>query len=433
MKFQIGVIGPNDSIEKINEIGKSFNDLKLVTFPYEKTEETKEILENHKNQFDYWLLSGPVPYKYAIDHNLLGLNDGHFARLHGSSLFGTLLEANIKEGRIIESVSLDSIGEEEIKQVGDSYAIQHIKINIKASNTYIPSSELSDFHQELYESGKTDVALTCVRSVYLELKKRGVPVYRVLQSDLSIYSALSHLRERAFAKQFEKKQFVILGVEILYPKKTDSKSISFKLMRQELDLNRILIDFVEKINGSLVSMGKGLFYIYTTKGEIELFQKYHSPYQLIKEMEAASGLSVQVGIGYGSTVLEANDHVQVAFNYVQKNDEASIVIIDEDKNVIEYNTDNEHLQYQLKSSVSKWKEKLQSGSISASKLSKIESLAYHYQCFEITSSDLANWLNSTERNARRLLAEMERIGVVEVIGEEANGRGRPKKIYKLNV
>ncbi len=87
------------------------------------------------------------------------------------------------------------------------------------------------FHQELYESGKTDVALTCVRSVYLELKKRGVPVYRVLQSDLSIYSALSHLRERAFAKQFEKKQFVILGVEILYPKKIDSKSISLPLYR----------------------------------------------------------------------------------------------------------------------------------------------------------------------------------------------------------
>ncbi|WP_096189747.1 helix-turn-helix domain-containing protein [Evansella halocellulosilytica] len=431
MKFQIGVIGPKDSIEKFIETGKSFDDLELITFPYKKTEETKEILENNKNQFDHWLLSGPVPYKFAIDNKLLRPNDAHYARLHGSSLFGTLLEANIKEGRVIKSISLDSIGEEEIKQVEDSYAVQHIRIHLKGSNTYIPSSDLADFHQDLYESGETNVALTCIRSVYLELKERGVPVYRVSQSDLSIYSALSHLRERAFAKQFEKKQVVIFGVEIIYPKKLDSKSYPFKMMRQELDLNRILVDFVEKINGSLVNMGKGLFYIYTTKGEIELFQKYHSPFQLIKQMESASGLSVQVGIGYGSTVLEANDHVQLAFNYAQKNDEASIVIIDEEKNVVEYNTDDEHLQYQLRSSVSKWKEQLQSGNISASKLSKIESLAYHYQCFEITSSDLAHWLKSTERNARRLLTEMERIGVVEAIGDEANGRGRPRKIYQL--
>jgi DNA-binding PadR family transcriptional regulator len=44
------------------------------------------------------------------------------------------------------------------------------------------------------------------------------------------------------------------------------------------------------------------------------------------------------------------------------------------------------------------------------------------------------WLKGTERNARRILSEMERLGLVKVSGEEQSGnRGRPKKIYELQL
>ncbi|PKR77871.1 hypothetical protein CEY16_08050 [Halalkalibacillus sediminis] len=431
MRIQIGVVGPQDSIAKVMDAGEEFEDLNLQPFPYKKTEETHSIIESNREQIDQWFFTGPVPYKFAIKNELIKEREADYAHLHGSSLFGTLLEANLKENKVVTKISLDSIGEKELNQIKDSYALQNISIVSEFTSDYVPYKQLVEFHERCYLEGNTEVALTCIQSAYKELKKRGVPAYRISQSDLSIKRALMSIREKALAKSYRKKQLVIFGVEVLYPETSELSSETFKIRHRELELNRVLLEFVELINGSLVNIGKGLYHVYTTRGEIELFQKYHSPFQWVKDLQSASQLDVQIGVGYGHNVLEANENVGIAFDYAKSNDEASIVIINEEKEVVEYRTDDQNLTYHLRNSSSKWDGRLKDAKVGAQTLSKIESLANHYQKTEITSSELAKWLKSTERNARRILGEMEKINLAKEAGEETGQRGRPRKVYRL--
>lgn len=431
--INIGVIGPNDSVKKIKTVAKRFKDIEIVPFIYRQIEETEQILKQKKYKIDFWLFSGPVPYEYAVKKKLISPHKGFYVCLHGSSFFGTLLEANLKLGKVIKTISLDTIGEKELDEIKDSYAIRTIKIYRMPSKRYLSVPDIVQFHETLFKEKKIEVALTCISSVYEALKKRNVPVFRVNQSEYSISSALKYLRERAYAKYYERKQFAIFGIKVNDDDQLKRPINSFHYMRKEVELYRFLIDFVEKINGTLLSAGKGLFYIYTTKGDLELFQVNHSFAQFITDMENVSDLSVKIGIGYGNTVLEAKDHLLLALNIADEDKQAAVVVIDEMKNLTKYRSNDEHLQYQLRNPFDKWGDKLERVSFSRNILAKIESLTHYYQITEVTSKVLSNWLNITERYARRILKELEEIGLAEKIGEESSGRGRPKIIYKLHL
>jgi hypothetical protein len=388
-------------------------------------------LNDSKHTLEHWLFSGPIPYQFAQNRKIIEPNEGVYVRLHGSSLFSTLLEAKFKENKIIKRISLDTISQGELNEVKDSYAIKNIKLHRLELKENTSRLELIKFHQDLYNSGQTEVALTCIRSVYEGLKKRKVPVYRVMLSELSIHTGLEHLREQAYTREFERKQFAILGIKVIYDEKFDQPSLSLSYMRKELSLNQYLIDFVEKIKGTLMHVGKGLFYIYTTKGEIELFEKYHTFMKHVEDLEIASDLSLKVGIGYGDTVIEASDHLQIALNHTLENEDTSATIIDENGNFIEYLTNGAHAQYQFRSSLDKLGDELAETSFNTTRLKKIEFISRFYRTDKVSSKQLSIWLNVSERYARTILTEMVKTGLAKEIGEKKNGRGRPKKIYKL--
>lgn len=50
----------------------------------------------------------------------------------------------------------------------------------------------------------------------------------------------------------------------------------------------------------------------------------------------------------------------------------------------------------------------------------------------ISAVEAAEWLGMTQRNARRILSDLEKNGLAELTGEEAlTSRGRPRKVYRL--
>ena len=61
---------------------------------------------------------------------------------------------------------------------------------------------------------------------------------------------------------------------------------------------------------------------------------------------------------------------------------------------------------------------------------------YHFvklkQIKQFNSELITGLLKNTDRNTRRILNELEQMGLLDVSEEEASGKpGRPKKIYKL--
>ncbi|GAA0316566.1 hypothetical protein GCM10008967_03950 [Bacillus carboniphilus] len=436
MKIHIGVVGPEDSVEQILKGGEPFSELELISFIYQKTEETEDIINENKEGVHHWFFSGPLPYYYALSKGVIKEEEGSYTPLHGSSMLGTLLEAFVKEGRILTRISIDTIQTKEVEKAKASFSLQDVMIYSYTHpySEYVPSEEVLDFHKGLYKAGKVEAVITCVNSVFVALKEEGIPVYRVVPSELAVHRAYGLIKERAQSSVYRKSQLVMIGVEVIASvRSARDHQTSFKLKHQLLELKRVLLDFVEEVNGSIVEVGDGLFYIYTTLGEVELFIK-EKPYStVIEECYVNSQLPIRMGVGYGSTVLEAEEHVRISLEHARTEREAVVIITDENKEIKKILDEKREVSFVMRNKGGEWEKKFKDASISSSQVAKIVSLSHHYHQGELTSHNLARWLKGTERNARRILAELERIGLAKVIGEESVGRGRPRKIYELTL
>ncbi|KAB2336651.1 hypothetical protein F7731_09830 [Cytobacillus depressus] len=432
MKIRIGVIGPKDSVNQIMKTGAQMEELELIPFFYENIEETQGIILNNQDRIDQWFFSGQAPYYYALAKGYMTKEAGSYIPLNGSSLLSTLLESFVKEGKIIYRFSLDSIQQDEMEKACGFFNHQDFTIYTNPYHGYMPAEKMIEFHKELYEKGQTDVAITCLNAVYTKLKELGIPAFRVAHSELAIQRGLDFLIARGRASWYRQSQLVILGVEVIYPSAVqEGYNMPFKLKHQELDLMRILLHFVEEINGSLAKMGNGLFFIYTTRGDLDYLQKQRELQALIDEIRINSELPVRIGIGYGYTVLEAEQHVRIAFEQVRTYNEPVIIAVNENKEITEVIGQNKQLTFQTRNLGTRWEELFKDANISSAHVMKIKSFAHHHRQTDITAQELARWLKSTERNARRILSEMEQIGLANVIGEESTGRGRPRKVYEL--
>ncbi|SES28466.1 hypothetical protein [Salisediminibacterium halotolerans] len=432
MQIRLGVIGPKDSVDKIINIAKAYPDFILYSFAYEHTEETPAIVAEHNDYIDQWLFSGQSPYALALAEGLISEETALFPPHHGSSLLGALLEASYNSGAKMAAVSVDTLDDSEIAFVRETYSLQALTVHGLPYSGYMPPDELSAFHREKYRSGEAEIAFTTIRSVYQTLAAEGIPVYRITVTKPTIEVSLRLLKERGQANWYRKSQLAIVGVEIFEAEQeSEAQQYSYKRKHQELELKRLLLDYTEELKGSFVQMGDGLFYIYTTRGEIE---SHPSPFYLLESAQLQAKLAVRLGAGYGVTALEAEEHVRLALKHARKPGTSAIISVDETKQITEVFADDEPVSYDSRRLSEDVKAKLGERNLSPGVVSKLASSVKHYQKQTVTSQEIAQWLASSERNARRILLELEDAGLAEIVGEEQSGsRGRPRKIYRLDL
>jgi hypothetical protein len=431
MKINLGVIGPSDSIELVKKAARDFDNLEVFPFTYLKTEDTITIIKENKKHVDQWFFSGQAPYHLALSEGIITEEEGIYPPLNGNSLYKTLLEAQFKEQKILQKISLDTIREYEVNEI--QHSISPLQISTFPYSGYMPAEDIIEYHMKLYEAGEIDAVITCLRAVYMRLTELKVPCYRVTPDIISIRLMLQILKERAASIWYRKAQTAILGVEVVQVS-NDDQLYSYKMKHQELELNRLLLNSAEMINGSLVQIGDGHFHIYTTRGEMDLHLKEGSLFKLIEDVKLHSKLQIRIGLGYGITALDAEQNLRMAIQYARNKETPVVIIVDENKQITENAAAYGTISYNGRLLGKEWEERLKDSQISPAIISKIQSLSQHYRKTELTSHELSLWLKSTERNARRILAEMERLGLVQVAGEEQSGqRGRPKKVFKLNM
>jgi len=289
--------------------------------------------------------------------------------------------------------------------------------------------KLSDFHRSLYENQQTQLAITSMKSVYKRLRNDGVLVYRLTPSYMSIKSTIRLLSERVRMTQFENRQLAVIGCKMLNEMESDERYELFKWKYHELNFKKTVLKLTEKLNGSFVDAGEGLFLIYTTRGEIDHTAEYDL-FEVMNEYKAREALSIGVVVGYGENVSQAEQNVRYGLNQCHHDEEASILIIDEQYHIstrypkhVSGSLDTESMEREL---LLKFGERI----AGHRDIIRIITYSHKYNKKEFTSQDISRWLNSTERNGRRILAELEGLGVIEKCGKVSSSQpGRPKHIY----
>lgn len=429
MSIRIGIVGPADSVKQIMTVTKEFPDVHFTPFVYENVYQVDELLLNNLIPIDQWFFSGVLNYHYALEKQLVDQEYAIFPPLYGSSFFGTLLEAQLKANKVFKSISIDSIANDELEKTLSFYDLEALQFKNFPFSDYTYIHDLTNFHEELYRAGKTDLAVTFTNYAYVRLKEKNIPVYRMKPSYLSVKLTLNVLIERAYAKRLKKTQIGIIGCFADFQVDEEDIYYPYQMKQEELDLKKELLFLAKEVRGSFISLGNGLYLIYTNRGEIRS-ETRELMVHLSKKMKSTHKLPIYFSIGYGDTASSAEQHARLGLR--NRRDGTAIVIVEEDKQISILGKEDlpSTLQYSVVSLGEEWEEKIKDLGVSVSTVSRLISLSSYYHKREFSSQDVSRWLNCSLRNARRILKELERGDVLKQCGEiHTGGRGRPLKLY----
>ncbi|MDA6131374.1 hypothetical protein OSK38_28910, partial [Escherichia coli] len=74
-----------------------------------------------------------------------------------------------------------------------------------------------------------------------------------------------------------------MGMEVVHSASSlEEQHFTYEMKRHELEIKQVMLDYAEKVQGSFVQIGDGLFFIYTTRGEMEMHFQEASMYSLIE-------------------------------------------------------------------------------------------------------------------------------------------------------
>ncbi|KIL49838.1 hypothetical protein KP78_13060 [Jeotgalibacillus soli] len=398
-------------------------------------QEIASIIETHGQAVDQWFFSGQSPYHFAHSQGLITEEHAAYPPLHGTSFFGALLEAQYQEEKLIRSASIDTIVPKEIEGATQFHDFKNITFSTYPYEGYLEVEELVSFHRTRFLNKEADVALTCIHAVQQKLQAQGIPCYRVVPTNIAIQMVFRLLIGRAKSEKYRNAQIAIIGCETIAPSMSiqHEPQHSFTQKEKELDLQKILLQMTRAVQGSLVKMGDGLFFIFSTRGELERSQETSSFDDTVNHIALDTGLQVRMGLGVGATVTEAEDHVRLALQHARRYEHSMIVSVNEDKEIQEHVPGEQSMSFSVRSLGEEWMKRFKEAGISPAIASRIRAWMKRYDKDTISTHDIATWLQSTERNGRRVMAELESIGFVTICGEEqSGGRGRPRKLYRLS-
>ncbi|MGG1674291.1 hypothetical protein ACIFOT_00940 [Neobacillus sp. NRS-1170] len=431
MKPRAGLIGPDDYIRLTSEIATEFSDrLQPVPFIYRDTEEAAEIIRNNQHLVDFWILTGPALYN---SYQKSGVNQPYYLfKLDGASLTKTLVEIGYNDKKNVETVSIDMLTKRDVYETFRDLGIPSNEVHVHEYTNETPVSNLLSFHQQLYRTGRVDLCVTCLRSIYDQLRKENIPAYRVTPTRSNIRETLSSAVQQWETLHFKQSQIAAILVKVEGIEKKDVHNMgTYDLHRLHLEIQAAVLNFAESISGSFVSVGTGIFVIFSTRGSVEETEKPIS--SLLEKLALITDMPSNIGIGYGDTALSAEENARLAINHAQNYDSFCAFLVDDNGTIEGPLKEQESITYQYRTENKEISEKLKHSGVTITTFNKILSVQKRMGNGSITTSQIAEWLKMTPRNALRILTGLVEQGIAEIIGDEApTAKGRPRKIYRVS-
>ena len=424
-------MGSADSVEVVRNIAEEYQDFECRSFAFRDMSEIIPLFQVHDTEVDMWILPGRTAYLTAQEWGKVTRPMFHMP-YKGSSLYKTLCEIFYTQPARLTEISFDSVLYDDLKQV-------FVEMGIADEPTYVRPFAIGrteeaalKYHYDLWLSGKSKLAVTCYPEVKKRLMELGVPAYRVLPARSAVESVLNLMLRTAEMQTARESQIAVQLLEVdafLRPREFQSTD---ELFAMEMKITQKLIAYAKTVQGALKTAGSGRFAIFTTRGMVKKLTTDFSAIPALEEFEQISGSVVACGIGIGLSAYEAEFNATKALMTAKERGRGTWMIFFEDKTVVGPLGAKEQITYGYSS------ERLQSISkqtaVSVATLSRLSSVWHKLGQPGINAQELALQLQMLPRSARRILQDLERVGLAEVIGEESpSPRGRPRKRYKINL
>jgi len=431
-KIRIAIVGPPDSVALLHEIALEQSDmLQAVPLVYRDATEVSGIVTEHKDAFDIWLFSGIVPYQRAL---ALRINKTFFYIPHnGASLYRALLQITYMWNLPINGISFDTFSQKDVTETFTDANLPLPKMFIHHSDHIVSADELTEYHYHLWKKGYTNIAITCFFATYKNLTQMGVPVCRIWPTRSSVRTTLNIAINAFKAEQFKGSQLAIQQIAIDDFDELVRNHSSYAAKKIELKLYEILVGYAEKLQGSIVSRGDGQYTIYSTRGIIEDLTENLTVVPIFDVLIRDIATEVSGGIGFGPTAYLAEENAFRALGLAKQSGRGLWMAVTDEREVIGPLSSSIHLKYSVYANEACCRQIAETLNSSVTTVNKLLAALDKLDRDTIVAEDLAVYLAITTRSARRLLSSLVEKGFAVVAGEEMIGRGRPRKLYQIDL
>ncbi|MGL4913975.1 MAG: transcriptional regulator [Romboutsia sp.] len=426
--MKVGIIGPSDSGHKIkqyiNEIDK---EIEGILYIREKAAEALDVIEICESECDAIIFTGcgvseAVKSKYEVK------KPNSFVSRGGTSItkaFWEIRNANMS----LERFSIDVVENEILEDVLKEININSKEVFSLPFSSKIDEMEYAKWHIDLFNDNKIDAMLTGFAGVYNELKKEGYPVFRLEATRPLIKVCYDKIKSKYALNRAQHSQ---IGVEILslidYKGSNDNY---YSNMIKKSDLDKVIVEYVRSIQGSLFNFGRDEYIIFAHRGAIDDEINYNKLFKLQKDIETR-GFSLGIGIGIGNTAYQAEANGYKALKRCLDSKDFEIYLIDENDVIRGPLGGNNELSYSLVASDKYLMEISEKTSLSCESIAKIMAISETRQSKVYDTKELADYLDISDRSARRILNKIVEANLGRVYAKETSkGGGRPKNLIEI--
>ena len=318
MKTRIGLIGPEDSVQRMLESAVKFQDLAdFVPRIYDRKEESCDLVKQIEGEVDVFLFSGVVPYR-IVTHSTTTTRPCLYLPRLGTSVIRPLWEMREK-GEAYRRISVDSIDKTDVQEAAEELGLQFDNLEAIEYEPGTSYEDLAGIHEALFRSGKIEVALTGLAKTHEILNAKGIRCYRIFPTK---YLIREYIQKAIFISEAMRLRAYQIALVILRLRggRGDVRS-EYDYLRLKNAFESILIDYAKGILGSVLPYGRDEYLVFTTRGALE---EAHGLQELFKGADE-EGISFCAGLGYGTTAFNAEANARKALNRACTVDRKSVV------------------------------------------------------------------------------------------------------------
>jgi len=427
----IGIVGPGALVDKMNHCLKSFPSFEPVAKVYDREEEAPDAARELMNQVEVLLFSGPLPYRLAMQKLSFNI-PVHYVPLTGTGLYRSLFRMEKRHG--LSSMSIDTLTKQAVERAFRELGEAHEHMVYYSGAEFDSPDALTAFHADQFRSGRTKAALTGVGSVSAALTEMGIPNDWVMPTEQDIIVSLERALLSTETRRSKESQIVVGFIHVDdFERLANQKSSEHEVQRLKLDIHRMLLGYVESLDGHLTHLGGNEYLFITTRGIFERETGGYKSIPLAQVVEKYYGLSLSIGIGFGRSANEAGTHARIALRNAKESGGDICFIVREDRSVIGPLQMTHPHEYDLSLIDAGLLKRAEQAGLTSGYLSKLVAHVTRFGKLDYTAQELAGVLNVTVRSTHRFLLSWLDSGLITIIGEEkGKSKGRPKQIYRLS-
>ncbi|WP_338130628.1 hypothetical protein [Cohnella ginsengisoli] len=269
MHIKIGVVGTEAVVSRVLRVLNAFPSFEPVVRVVGQELEAPDTAAALEDEVEALLLSGPAPQRLLKEKKPVAV-PVHHVPLTGAGLYKALFEAQ-RAGRLgPEAVlSVDSLTKTMVMRTLRDLALEGLKIAVYEGPSYASPDKLVAHHRKIAESQDCVFAFTGVERVAEELSRLNIPHALLLPSDEDIIVTLERALLSTESRKGKESQIVVGMVTVdEFGKLVQRSASEHEIQKLKLDIHRMVLDYVESLDGYLTPVGGDEYLFFTTRGNL---------------------------------------------------------------------------------------------------------------------------------------------------------------------